>query len=142
MLSSTCSGTPRRQSAMSSSSLVIEQLSCSPTFRLRLLGSCTEAQGLRAEPLNSITLCSKPIHTRAIIENSFTYHITFSREALKSIINTKQYSMGIIKKPGKIFCSSLSTEDNDERRLLMKLTLGKVEENRVVEVTLQFSSGD
>ncbi|CAD6237985.1 GSCOCG00008361001-RA-CDS, partial [Cotesia congregata] len=59
MLSNTCSGTPRRQSAMSSSSLVIEQLSCSPTFRLRLLGSCTEAQGLRAEPLNSITLCSK-----------------------------------------------------------------------------------
>ncbi|CAG5107607.1 Protein of unknown function [Cotesia congregata] len=88
MLSNTCSGTPRRQSAMSSSSLVIEQLSCSPTFRLRLLGSCTEAQGLRAEPLNSITLCSKPIHT---IKGILTGLQTFKRKKFYSVLKNSYY---------------------------------------------------
>lgn len=52
-------GTPRKQSAMSSSSLV-EQPICSPIFILRSFGSCTEAQGLRAEPLDNTTRWNNP----------------------------------------------------------------------------------
>lgn len=47
-------GTPRRQSAMSSSPAVGQPTS-SPILVLRSFGSCTEAQGLSAEPLDNTT---------------------------------------------------------------------------------------
>lgn len=59
------SGTPRRQSAMSSSPSV-EQPICSPIFALRSFGSCTEAQGLSAEPLDNTTRWNNPAEEQTV----------------------------------------------------------------------------
>jgi len=60
------SGTPRRQSAMSSSPSV-EQPVCSPIFVLRSFGSWTDAQGLSAEPLDNTTRWNNPVEENGTV---------------------------------------------------------------------------
>lgn len=52
-------GTPRRQSAISSS-FSVEHPICSPTFKRRSFGSWTDAHGLNADPLDNTTRWNRP----------------------------------------------------------------------------------